>query len=433
MQKQKTSFFPLLVWVLAALFYLYELFLRVFVATISDEVMTDLHLDAQKFAAMGAGYYLIYSLMQLPVGVLADRFGPRTLLTIATFLAGIGGLWFAFVEGFSSGFLSRCFMGFGSSFAYVCLLVLTLNWFPRDHFGLMVGVASLLGALGPILAGGPLSVLLNLCNNNWRLVVGFIGLFGLGLAILIGIFLRNAPPRAEGDIIHLDPSKETLRSRFKTLIQNKQVWATTIYSGFVYVCLPLLGAYWGTSYLKSIGFSRTEAALIVSMLWIGMGIGGPLLGKYSDKIKRRKTPLSICAFLGMIVTICVVYLPIHSKWTYMVLFALIGFASAVQGVAFALVTEHVPAKLRATAIGTNNTMIMLFAAIFPPIVSYFIGKSAALHHETAGTFMQADFESGFFLMPLFYLFAYLISAFFIQETYCRQQFEVVKIDKGQLK
>ncbi|MGE0199196.1 MAG: MFS transporter, partial [Simkaniaceae bacterium] len=171
MTKKTITLAALFIWFLASLFYLYEFFLRVFISTISDQVMQDFHLTAQKFAIMGAGYYLAYSLMQIPVGILVDRFGARLLLTIAVVLAAIGGGWFACAHSFEIGFISRCFMGFGSSFAYVCLLMLALNWFPKSHFGLMVGLANLLGALGPFLAGGPLSLLLNLFDNNWRLIL----------------------------------------------------------------------------------------------------------------------------------------------------------------------------------------------------------------------------------------------------------------------
>lgn len=429
---KSTLLLGIFIWSLAALFYLYEFFLRVFVATISDTVIADLHLSVQQFALMGSGYYIVYGIMQLPVGILIDRFGARLLLTIAVLLAGVGGFGFAFAQGFTSGFLSRCFMGFGSSFAYVCLLVLALNWFPRKHFGLMAGVANFLGAIGPMLAGGPLALLLVLFDDNWRLILGMIGAFGFVLAVIIGIFVRNAPPREKGKIVHLDPYQDPLIMRLQSLVKNPQVWFTNLYAGFIYVCLPLLGAYWGTSYLQSLGMSRTVAASIASMLWIGLGVGSPVLGKLSDTLKRRKPVLYCCGFLGVITSICLVYFPFENRVIYMGLFFLIGFASSGQSVSFAIVSEHVPTRLRATAIGLNNTAIILFAAFLPPLVSTFIGRSAAMRHEAPGSFLPADFQSGFFLMPIFYALAGLIALFLMRETFCRQQFEVVKIEKDEI-
>lgn len=430
---RKTQFFlPVFIWGLAALFFLYEFFLRVFVATISDTVISDLDLTAQQFATMGSGYYLIYGIMQLPVGILVERFGARFLLTIATFLAGLGGFWFAFTGGFLSGFLSRCFMGFGSSFAYVCLLVLALNWFPRRHFGLVVGISVFLGALGPMLAGGPLALILKIFHNNWRLVIGVIGLFGFFLAGIIGFFVRNAPPRRRGQIIHLDPYKDPLFKRLKAIALNPQVWFIGFYSGFIYVCLPLLGAYWGVNYLQSRGMSKSIAASITSMLWIGLAIGSPLLGKISDLIKRRKLILSACALIGIVVTIFAVYLPINSRPIYAALFFFIGLASSAQTISFAAIAEHVPPKLHPTAIALNNTVCVLSAAILPSFVSYFVGRSAAAQGEIEGQFQLIDFQAGFFLMPIFYGVAALFSFFFVRETFCRQQFETVKIARKSL-
>ncbi len=427
MKQQKTfTAIGFFIWTLASLFYLYEFFLRVFISTISEQVIHDLHLTAQKFAIMGAGYYLAYSLMQIPVGILVDRFGSRILLTIAVALASIGGGWFAFAQTFGEGFISRCFMGFGSSFAYVCLLVLAINWFPKKHFALMVGVANFLGALGPFLAGGPLSLLLNLFNNDWRLVLTVIAASGFVLALIIALFVRNSPNRKKGEVIFLDPYKEPLRIRMLLLIKNPQVWAVVLYAGITYVCLPLLGAYWGTSFLQARGLSRDVAASISSMLWIGFAIGAPLTGKISDSMKKRNPVMILCALLGVIVSGCVVYWPTTPIVFYGALFFCVGFASSGISVSYASVAEHVESKLHATALGLNNSMVTFSAAIIPPLVSYLIQKAAGagVHHLTV-----SDFKSGLFLMPLIYFIGFLISLFWIKETYCRSQHEIVKISR----
>lgn len=185
---KKISLVGLFIWGLASLFYLYEFFLQVFLSTISGQIMQEFYLDASDFSIMNAGYFLPYSLMQIPVGILVDRFGARRLLTIAIAAAATGVFWFSKISTFEMGFISRSFMGFGSSFAYVSLLVLALNWFPKKHFGLMVGLANFLGATGPFLAGGPLSLLLNAFDHNWRLILAHISILGFILATCVGFF-----------------------------------------------------------------------------------------------------------------------------------------------------------------------------------------------------------------------------------------------------
>lgn len=414
------------IWFLASLFYLYEFFLRVFISTISEQVIEDMQLTAQQFSIMGAGYYLAYSIMQIPVGILVDRFGARLLLSIAVVLASIGGIWFAFAHTFEAGFISRCFMGFGSSFAYVCLLVLALNWFPKTHFALMVGIANLLGSLGPFLAGGPLSLLLDLFNNDWRLVLTLIGGSGILLSIIIGLFVRNAPKRARGEIIFLDPNKESLGRRLLGLSRNHQAWMIVLYAGVVYVCLPLLGAYWGTGFLQARGLTRNVAASISSMLWVGFAVGAPLLGKISDSMRHRKPVMLIAALLGVISSFFIVYWPNTPPLLFGVLFFFIGFASSGISVSFAVVSEQVDSKLHATAIGLNNSIITFLPALIPPIVSFLIQRAA--HHQGAAHLSMKSFQSGLFLMPILYGAAFLICLLFIKETYCRSQVEVVKVN-----
>lgn len=414
------------IWGLASLFFLYEFFLQVFLSTISHDLMHDLNLDASSYSIMGAGYFLSYSLMQIPVGILTDRFGPRLLLPMAAGVATLGVFWFCTSHSFSAGFTSRFLMGFGSSFAYVSLLVLALNWFPKKHFALMIGLANLLGATGPFLAGGPLSYILSLFNNEWRAVLFAIGVFGTVLCIMIALFVRNGPSRDKKAIIHLDPFKEKLSKRLKTMVKNPQAWFVVLSSGTIYVSLPLLGAYWGTSYLQARGLTQTVAASISSFLWIGYAVGAPLTGKISDAMHRRLPVLSFCSVVGLIVSALIVYLPETSVMVFSLLFFLIGFASSGSSVGFALISEHVQPNLQATSLGFNNSMATFIGGLFPIVVGFLIerGTSDGVHHYSV-----SQYQNGLILMPIFYGISLLLFLFFIKETFCRSQHGVVKVQR----
>ena len=288
----------------------------------------------------------------------------------------------------------------------------------------MVGLANLLGALGPFLAGGPLSLLLNLFDNNWRLILLMIAALGLVLSLTIGCFVRNTPQRKKGDIIFLDPYKESLWKRMGSLIKNPQAWVTVFYAGVVYVCLPLLGAYWGTSFLQARGLNRDVAASISSMLWVGYAVGAPLTGKISDSIKKRKPLMLTCALLGAISSTFIVYYPATPPVLFGIFFFFIGFASSGVSVSVAFMSEHVESKLHATAIGFNNSMITFLPAIIPPVISFLIQQAAGTNTTH---FTVANFQKGLFLMPLIYGIAFLICLFLMRETYCRSQLEIVRV------
>lgn len=422
---KKLSAVGICIWLLASLFFLYEFFLQVFLSTVSTEIMHDLNLDASSYSILASGYFIFYALMQIPVGILVDRYGARWLLTLAISTTVTGVFGFSFANSFTLAFLSRCLMGLGSSFAYVSLLILALNWFPRKYFALMVGVANFLGAMGPFLAGGPLSLLLSAFNNNWRLILTGIGYLGVCLAVLVGLIVRTSPSKAKHQVIHLDPYKKPLKTRLKLLAKNKHAWSVVLCAGFVYVSLPLLGAYWGTSFLQAHGFGRTIAATTVSLLWIGYAIGAPLSGKISDIMHRRKPILILGGALGVVSSILLVYLPTMQLYIYSILFLLIGLASASCSTSFPTISEHVRKDVQGTSIGFNNSVMVFFAAIFPPITSYLIefGIPNDVHHYTV-----INYQHGLFVMPIFYAFATLIAVFLVKETFCRSQHEVIKVN-----
>lgn len=425
MAKTGVSLLGIFIWSLATLYFFYEFFLRVILGTIATEVMSDLQISAERFAMIGSAYYLTYSLMQTPVGILVDRFGVRVLLSIACLICNIGVIGFVFAEGFALALISRFLIGFGSSFAFVSLLVLALNWFPREQFAFITGVTQFLGAVGPVLAGAPLAFALSKTNNDWRLLLSFVAIFGVVLNLLLALFVRTSPKGKASEIIFLSKT-EPLYDKLCELIRNRQVWWTVFYAGTVYASLPLLGAFWGTSYLETKGFSRTTAAFITSMLWVGLAIGSPVLGKFSEKIKRRKAPLVIAGLLGLGISSFVLYSPTTSKVLLCVLFILIGIAGAGQSISFATISEHVPRKLHATAIGCNNTLIMFFGSLIPPIASSLIQWGTP---PGSRIFTEQAFERGFLVMPLLFFAAFLIALFGVKETYCRQQHEVFPLEK----
>ncbi|MFQ6275003.1 MFS transporter [Coxiella burnetii] len=131
--------------------------------------------------------------MQIPVGVLADKFGVKLIMIFAVLVCVVATWLFAQSTGFGFAFFSRFLMGFGSSFAFICLLVIAVTWFPRRYFGFFAGTSQFIGTMGPLLAGRPLVFFLSKTHGNWRLVLSLIASFGVLLALLILFIVRNKP------------------------------------------------------------------------------------------------------------------------------------------------------------------------------------------------------------------------------------------------
>lgn len=410
-----------MMWGIAILFFFYEFFLRVLPATCAQDIIQSLSLSVEQFSLIGSAYYITYSFMQIPVGLLLDKFNAKILITLASAACTFGALWFTFAQSFAPAFISRLFIGLGSAFGFVALMIVTLNWFPRKYFAFLVGCGQSLGAIGPLIAGAPIALLLKAVNNNWRLIFLGVALFGVSLTLLIALFFKGKPSTRD-KIIFVD-EQESLGKRAKTLLSRPQVWMTMIYGSTAYVSLPLLGAFWGTSYLQAKGFSNTVAALMISMIWVGLATASPLFGNISDRMKRRKPMLVLSSILGIMSTSLIILAPIDHPYFLGVLFFFVGMGGAGQNLSFAIMTEQAPEELRATALGLNNTAIMGFAALLPLFVTSIIQSFAV-----DGILSEKAFEMGLIVLPVTFLLSLIIALFALKETFCRRQNTIHKIE-----
>lgn len=423
---QKITAIGIFIWLIAATFFLYEFFLRTFVGSIAHQLIPDLHLNIQQFTLIGSAYYLAYGLMQMPVGVLADKFGVKNIMIFATLTCALATFLFAHSHGFAEAMLGRFFMGFGSSFAFVCLLVIVSNWFPQRFFGFFAGASQFIGTMGPVLAGGPLVSWLIDTHTNWRVALSSIGAFGIALALLTLIFVKSKPRGAENTLLLLSKN-ESILIRLKRLFKTKQAWAIAVYSATVYVSIAVMAAVWGTDYLQTVGLSQQSAAYMISIAWVAYAIGCPALGFLSDLSNRRKPFLILCAVLGLASMSLMLYGHFKSEAAYEALFFMLGLAATGQNIGFAAIAEHANPDTKASALGLNNALITLSGAFLPLAIGYLISLSSA--SSNAEHLPLHAFIIGLSLLPLVYLISLFVSVFMIKETYCKPQKGLIVLHK----
>src|SRR3990167_10224294 len=127
---KKVHLFGVLICIVGAVFYSYEYFLRISPSVMEDALRYHFALRATSFGILSAFYYYAYVPMQLPVGIMLDRYGPRLLLTIACGACVLGTFLFTLTTNFYTAATGRLFIGFGSAFAYVGVLKLATIWLP---------------------------------------------------------------------------------------------------------------------------------------------------------------------------------------------------------------------------------------------------------------------------------------------------------------
>lgn len=208
-----------LIFVLATLFLSFEMILQVSPGIMTAQLMSEFHINAAVLGVISSFYFYSYALMQIPSGLLYDRFGPRMLITIATILCSLGALFFGLTHSVFLLATGRFLLGIGSAFAFVGALTVAARWFPPSVFALFVGLIQFIGAIGATCGIFPLSYVIN--DIGWRSMMTGLGYIGLVLAVFCAIFIRNRPPQEDDHVSDHHTHLGFVKS-FKKVIFQKQ-------------------------------------------------------------------------------------------------------------------------------------------------------------------------------------------------------------------
>ena len=178
-------------WGLGAALYFIGFYQRVAPAVITVELSDAFGLTAAALGNLSAFYFYSYVAMQIPTGLLADRFGPRVLLTVGAAVAGIGTAVFAMAPDTWTANLGRLLIGGSVGVAFVSMLKLASHWMPARQFALTSGVALAVGVFGATIAGAPLRLLVN--YFGWRNVMWASAAITLLLAVVSWLLVRDDP------------------------------------------------------------------------------------------------------------------------------------------------------------------------------------------------------------------------------------------------
>lgn len=406
---------------LAALFYLYEFILQVSPSVMTHELMHDLGINAAQLGVVSAFYYYAYTVMQFPAGLLYDRFGPRRLITIAVVICAAGAFFFSLTDSIMLAKAGRMFMGVGSAFAFIGSLVLLANWFPPKYFALLAGLVQLMSSIGAICGQAPLAA--TIAAMGWRHAFVGLAIVGLFLAVLVWCFVRDRPAGHINPTAHRETTAHFLHS-LRVICGHPQTWFLALYSFTSWAPITAFAALWGVPYLANVyGISPLEAAAPCVMIWVGIGLGSPLIGWWSDHIGCRVMPLAIASLLGLISTVAILYLP-HVSWDMIwVLLFILGLAASGQSLSFGLVRDNNPDDVVGAAIGLNNMAVVITGALLQPFIGYLMqlfwdGKMV----DGAPWYSISSYHIGLSILPVCFLVGLITCMLWLKETHCQPSY-----------
>ncbi|MDP3705764.1 MAG: MFS transporter [Legionellaceae bacterium] len=408
---RKQLIFGSIICTIGAFFYCYEFILRIVPGVLQNELTVAFgNISASTFGQISALYYFAYSPMQLPVGMLMDRYGPRRLLTLACLCCTIGSYMFSYSTSIPIAGSGRFLVGFGSAFAFVGVLTSAVNWLPPRFFSLVAGLMTTLGMLGLIYGEVKITELASTLSLSSVLML--LVLMGLILAVFIFLVVRDAPNG-------ISTKRQTFTDFFRSVLQvlmSRQVWLIGFVGACLYTSLSVFGELWGKSYLENAHhLTKENAATAISMMFLGWAVGAPLSGYLSDHTGRRIVPLLMGAACSLVCISIILYYPGLSFFSLNWLMFLYGLFSSVEIIVFVMAKENSGALLSGTVFAAVNMIVTLGGVIFQPLVGTLLdtfgeGRTA----EGIHVYSVHDYQLALSVIPIS-LVLMIATTFFLKE------------------
>ncbi len=425
-----------LIWGLGAALYFIGFYQRVAPAVITSELSQAFSLSAAGLGNLSAFYFYAYVAMQIPTGLLADRYGPRILLTCGAVGTAVGTTVFAMADSTTMANMGRLLIGGSVGVAFVSMLKLAAHWMPARQFAVASAAALAVGVFGAVSAGAPLRMLVD--AFGWRGVMWVSAAITLGVAIAAWWIVRDDPTargyRSYAAHINTQPGSAAnhLDTRGGVIAGLREVWGyrNTVLlfflSGSMTGMVLTFAGLWGVPFLTThYPLSQTSAAALCSVMMIAWAVGTLVFSTLSDRIGRRR-PLYLAGVAGaMALWAVLIYTRIDSATLLAALIAAIGFCAGCFIISFAFAKESVPAHLSGTASGVANMGVISGPMILQPLIGALLDRSwqgPMGSGDFAGkrVFDFAAYSDAFSVMLLWGALSLVLLAF-TRETFCKQR------------
>ncbi len=356
-------FYKWRIWIILALAFVMALFHRSALGAISTDVTDSLGLTASQLSQLAAITFYTYALMQIPAGILLDRFGYKKISLYGMLITGSGSMLFGVTSNLMLAYLSRFLIGLGSSVIFISILKAQQTWFSKEAFTKASGLLSFIGNIGGVVATFPLALLAAVMG--WRESMFFMGMLCLIVAYCIGRYTANRPesygftsPHAQSEA-PVTPTHSSLFGRIKTVLLSKHTWRNFFILFTLVGCTTTLTGLWGVRYLETIyGLSNTQASFYIAFIIYGLVAGSLCVDRIATLCKGKHY---LYPRIGCVINACIwVYILLF--WggkpplaSLVVCFFIMGFVAMSHILAFTDITEKTPAYQSGLASSVVNS------------------------------------------------------------------------------
>ncbi|WGL50338.1 MFS transporter [Nocardioides sp. BP30] len=301
-----------LVWGVGVAVYLLAVFNRSSLA-VAGLIATDrFHISAGQLSTFAMLQLLVYAGMQIPVGLMVDRFGSRTVLTGGLLVMSAAQTGFALATTYPEALIARVFVGMGDAMTFICVLRLVSAWFPLRRIPLVTQLTGNVGQLGALFAAVPMTWALS--HLGWH--AAYLIAAGAGPVLLVPmlLFLRDSPGsrHQRGTALSLPDLGRNLRSSWAQPGTRLGFWVhfTTPFSA------TMLALLWGYPFfVEGEHLSDGAAGSLLSLIVVANIVAGPVLGWLVGRHPWHRSSLALVIVAAIVLCWTVVLLwPGHAPY-----------------------------------------------------------------------------------------------------------------------
>jgi MFS family permease len=390
-------------YILALLFASLAIFCQVLPLNTSEYFQQHLGLSSSNVVNLTSLYFITYAMMQIPGGILFDKYGLKYVLPLSIAIATVGcSLYFTSSNGFMLGF-SRLITGVGCSVAYIAGIYIAIKFLPSKLLPLLIGVLEAGSTSGSIIGVTPLRYSLNAFGWSFTgyIIIGFCLLLLLSSLILVQK-LKNHH-KTEVSI------NAAVKSAF-CLLKNKVLLAVFIYSFTTWLVIMSFAGYWLKNYLINVhDYSELQSLHLIQVYWASFMIASVVISLMIKDFESAKIMVCVLSGIGFI-TYLIMALPWVFNYHSVLLVVIFGGISAGGViVAFAILPQIAPPHLSGSVVSMNNTFIVLggFAGqvIFGYVLEHINIADIVVNYDFGN--LEPHYYTALLIYPLFTLIAFM--------------------------
>ena len=385
-------------------------FFRTSTSTLAVDIMKDFAVGGGLMSVMSSAYFYPYGFMQIPAGILSDRWGSRNTITLFMLLGAAGSLLFALAPTVGAATAGRVIIGMGMGMVFVPSLRVFLRWFPHHQHVLITGLILSLGSGGMLLATWPLMKASQFLG--WRGSMLFAAALTVCMSIAVWIWTRNTPEEKFGDDVTIHgrfPVSQTekkappLGKVLSGIVRKPAYWGISIWFFCVYGSFFAITSLWaGPYFLQGYGMSKDAAGGVLFFMALGAVLGPSLAGFIAQRgTFSKKFLLVFSCVISIILGAPLIFpTPVLPELILPVWALLFGiFCGGFGGIALAKVQDEFPSEI----VGTATGMINIYCYIGTALLQLVSGWIMELQAPGQSSYQLSQYATMFMLfMAMFF-------------------------------